>query len=555
MHHQETTFQQVFLSHLASTFSLTPEQVRSIALTLHDDEKKRALGDLSTNAAMVLAKIAGKPPREIAEIITSTFKHPHVASMSIAGPGFINITLTQEAWNEIAQKLFTDLHAYLTIGKGIHLPHYSVEFVSANPTGPLHLGHGRGGIIGDVLGNILRYLGYPVTKEFYINDAGKQIATLGISFKVRCQQALGIAAELPEDGYHGAYLVELANDLLSADRASVERAIETSDNAFFATYAKDHLLKKITATLRAYGITFDQWFSEKSLHDQGLVDAALKRLTANGHTFEEDGALWFRSTTFGDDKDRVLRRSNGEVTYAAADVAYMLSKLERGAEKLVLVLGQDHHSYVIRLKGIMQALGYNPDNIDVILYQLVTLKEEGELIRMSKRAGRIVSLEDVIEEVGPDVARFFYLNRKPDAHLDFDISLALQHTEENPVYYLQYAFVRINSILEKAAEHADLRHIDAKDCVNFEESEKLLLNKILALKSLLANICENYQVHLVTYYVLELAHQFHAFYAANKVINPGDITTSRRRLALLKTLHETFGCCFDIIGISKPEKM
>ncbi len=278
-------------------------------------------------------------------------------------------------------------------------------------------------------------------------------------------------------------------------------------------------------------------------------------MESRGHTFIQDGALWFRSTEFGDDKDRVLKRSNGEVTYVAADVAYMLNKLNRGAQKLIFVLGQDHHSYVVRLKGVMAALGHNPDNLDVILYQLVTLKEDGVALRMSKRAGRIVSLEDIIETVGADVARFFYLNRKADAHLDFDLALALKKTDENPVFYIQYAYVRTKSIFEKAAEHAELNNISANDLTDLDDEEKQLIKKIVAFKTLLNSMARNYQVHLLSYYVIELANQFHSFYAAHRVIEMSNITQSRKRLALVQILQNTFALCFELLGISCPEKM
>ena len=417
------------------------------------------------------------------------------------------------------------------------------------------MGHGRGGILGDVLGNILKFLGHHVTKEFYINDAGAQIQKLGNSFKIRCQQALGIEAEMPEDGYQGEYLVELAHDALKHIRHDIEQALKHHDDDFFAIYAKDYLLGKLKETLSNYGIHYDVWFSEKVLHVDGAVEAALKFLEKKNYTYLEEGALWFKSTAFGDDKDRVLKRGNGEVTYVAADVAYLQNKIARGNQKIIMVLGQDHHSYVQRMKSVMEALGHNPADIDIILYQLVTLKEDGQELRMSKRKGRIVSLEDVTETVGADVARFFYLNRKADAHLSFDIGLALKKTEENPVYYIQYAYVRINSVLAKAYEHTALCDITAIDIIELDHEEKVLLKKICNLKTLLKNMSHNYQVHLLTYYVLELAHLFHSYYGSHKVIDLENIRISRNRLALLITLQRTLQLCMELLGISCPEKM
>ncbi|MBN2267268.1 MAG: arginine--tRNA ligase [Candidatus Babeliaceae bacterium] len=543
------------LEYLKKTFNLSQSESDAFILSLNDDPKKGNFGDLSSNIALVIGNTRKEQPRRIAETITTTFSHPLIASSSIAGPGFINFTLTNEFFSNCRQELTADFDSYFKLPSEAPRYVFSDEFVSANPTGPLHLGHGRGGIIGDVLGNILRFVGHQVTKEFYINDAGKQIETLGLSFKIRCQQELGLTIELPEDSYQGTYLIDLAKECLAEDRIKVEEALATNEDTFFKQYAKNKLLAHITETLARYGIHFDVWFSEKTLHESGATEKALQLLTERGNTYEQDGALWFRSTAFGDDKDRVLRRSSGTITYVAADVAYILNKIERGAQKLIMVLGQDHHSYVHRLKGVMSALGYNPDNLSVILYQLVTLKEEGEVLRMSKRAGRIVSLAEIIEAVGTDVARFFYLNRKPEAHLEFDVALALERTEQNPVFYLQYAFVRTNSILEKAAPHTLLQSQAEEDFITWEPAERLLLKKIVALKRLLAVIGSNYQPHLLTFYVLELAHQFHSFYAEHQVIDLDRPSQSRRRLALVSLLQNTFKLSFALLGISAPEKM
>lgn len=546
--------QKAFLAHLTKTYSIPAEQCASFSMTINDDQKKQGFGDLSSNAALIVAKQVGKNPRHIAEECVQSFIHPAVLQITVAGPGFINFTLTDEAFALCSQSLFKDTKAFF-VPSDLKPHHYSIEFVSANPTGPLHIGHGRGGIIGDVVGNVLTFLGHTVTKEFYVNDAGKQIATLGMSLKIRCQQLLGDSVEMPEDAYQGDYLVAIAQELISSQKTAVEHALKNADLDFFSSYAKEKLLAKIKDTLSAYGVHFDVWFSEKTLHESKEVIKALETLEKNGHTYESDGALWFRSTTFGDDKDRVLRRSNKEVTYIAADVAYIQSKIARGAEKLVLVLGQDHHSYVVRLKGIMAALSYNPDNLEVILYQLVTVKEDGEIVRLSKRAGRIVSLEDIIQTVGTDVARFFYLNRKADAHLDFDLGLALKKTDENPVFYLHYAYVRTNSIFEKATDTKILSESTPHDLAHFDEEERLLIKKIISLKTILRSIESNYQAHLLTYYALELAQTFHSFYASNRVIDPSKQEQSKRRIALVHLVHNTLELCFELLGISCPEKM
>ena len=400
-----------------------------------------------------------------------------------------------------------------------------------------------------MLGNVLRFIGHEVSKEFYINDAGTQIQNLGISLKARVLQELGQQAAIPEGGYEGEYLIDIAKELVAAEGKSVA----DKPTEYFSAYAKEKLLAELKQTLKDYGIEYDVWFSEKSLHDDGSVTREIQALTKQNHTYEKEGATWFKSTEFGDDKDRVLKKANGELTYVAADIAYMDNKIKRGFNHIIMVLGQDHHSYVSRLKGLLQAMGHNPEMLDVILYQLVTLKASGAVMRMSKRAGRIVSLRDVIDVVGKDVARFFYLHRKADAHLDFDVDLALKRSEENPVYYLQYAYVRLKSIAEKAKEVPGLE----PDLSAYEmlEAEQLLLKKIIELKDILAGINRTLQPHLLTYYIIELAQAFHHYYAHNRVIDQENLAQSKMRLALMAELQDTFELVLGLLGISKPEKM
>ncbi|KKT01362.1 MAG: Arginine-tRNA ligase [candidate division TM6 bacterium GW2011_GWF2_43_17] len=545
-----------FFSFLRRYFSLNEVAISDVMMVLQDDARKDGFGDFSSNAAMVLARALGKSPRLIAQEIAAHFSDLAVERLEVAGPGFLNFFLTDACFAQEAQRYAANISSALASSRERYqIRSYSVEFVSANPTGPLHIGHGRGGIIGDVVGNVLRFLGNTVVKEFYVNDAGKQITTLGMSLMIRCRQVLGEQVELPEDSYHGEYLLQMAREMTSAVPDVVRSALEKNDVCYFSEYAYHRLREEQEETLAEYKIIFDVWFSERTLHASGEVDSSINLLIERGHTYELEGALWFKSTAFGDDKDRVLRRANGEYTYVAADVAYMLNKLKRGAEQLIMVLGQDHHSYVVRLKGILTALGYRPEQLDVILYQLVTVKEDGEVMRLSKRAGRIVSLKDIIDTVGPDVARFFYLNRKADAHLDFDLALALRRTDENPVFYLQYAYVRTGSILERAQNIAAMAKFSAQDLHSFAAEERLLLRKIFALKSMLVNISYNYQAHLLTYYVLELAQQFHSFYAVCRVIAPEDVEQSKRRLAVVALVRSTLGTCLELLGISTPAAM
>jgi arginyl-tRNA synthetase len=548
--------QHTFLQKIKELFAL--EATHTITIDINDDAKKQNFGDLSSNAALIIAKMVGENPRTIAQKIIANFIHPALERMDIAGPGFINFFLTDQALQTISAELFSHQENFFKQAPDAKKIFYNVEFVSANPTGPLHLGHGRNGIIGDVLGNVLLFIGHHVTKEFYINDAGSQMQKLGLSLKARCQQLLGQEAEIPEEGYHGEYLREIAENAIAHDKKNIEEKIaNTQPDAldFFINYAREKLLAQQKNTLDAYGIHFDVWFSEKVLHINGAVEGALKFLEQKNLTYVEEGALWFKSTAFGDDKDRVLKRSNGEVTYMAADVAYTQDKIFRGAEKVIIVVGQDHHGYVHRMKAVMESLERKAEDMEVLLYQLVTIKESGQSVRMSKRAGRIVGLEDIIETVGADVARFFFLNRKADAHLVFDIDLALKRTEENPVYYIQYAYVRTNSMFEKANEHQVLHNIKATDLYNLDEQEKLLLKKICALKVLLYNISKNYQTHLLTYYLLDLANLFHSYYGSHKVIDLENIATSRKRLALVKLVQKTLQLCMKLLGISNPEKM
>lgn len=519
----------------------------AIEFNLNTDEQKQQFGDITTNGAMVIAKQMGKNPRELAQLITQEINSNHIEKIEIAGPGFINIFLKQNTLNAIAQELFIKKDSYFKLKETSTF--YNIEFVSANPTGPLHFGHGRGGIIGDVLSNVLLFLGYKASKEHYVNDAGSQINKLGLSLKIRCQQQEGLDVQLPEDAYHGEYLIDLAQKCLQDYPEAL-----TQDDNFFMSYAYTHMLKGLQKTTSDYGITFDTWFSEKTLHTKAIEDA-IEELKRNNKTYEHDGALWFKSTEYGDDKDRVLKKADGSYTYAAADAAYMLSKASRGFNYLIFILGQDHHSYPKRLNGIRQALGLNHINLDCILYQLVSMKEDNERVRMSKRAGTIISLQDIIDTVGTDVARFFYLNRKADAHLEFNIDLALETTQENPVYYLQYAYVRTHAILKKAAEHTEFNNINYQDTQHLTKEEALIIKKLANLEDLLIDISKNYQVHLLTYYLLELAHLFHNYYHHNKVIEPISIDQSRGRLLLVTLVKEMFERCFNIIGISLPEKM
>jgi len=560
---------------IKETFNASNEAMQNVTLILNQG-KGAEFGDLSCNAALMLAKTLGRNPREVAQEIQQTLSSKYqdaeqsaffgvVEKIEIAGPGFLNITLTKQFWMTLTIEFFQqkDLFFQLNFDDATKTK-YLIEFVSANPTGPLHLGHGRGAIIGDTLTKVLNFLGHDVEKEFYINDAGNQMLILGQSLKIRCLQELGQQAELPAEGYAGQYMIDLAKKCID----KLGKDVIKENDKFFSDYAKNKMLELQQKDLHDYGVTFDRWYSEKTLHESSAVTKAAELLREKGLAYEQDGALWFKSTQFGDDKDRVIKKSDGNWTYIAADIAYHKDKYDRGFNKLINILGQDHHGYVKRLQATMQALGYPIDGLDVILYQLVTIKENDVVQRMSKRAGKFTQLSDIIDEVGVDVARFFYLNRKAEAHLEFDLAVALKKTDENPVFYIQYAYVRINSLLEKAQQNDqfyDYLNVlltggwedeeMVKIVSSMTEHEFTLLKKIMQLQDILQTIETSYQTHLLSYYTWELAQAWHNYYTNNKIIDVDNIGQSKVRIFAAVITKDALEICLDLLGISKPEKM
>ncbi|HSW77133.1 MAG TPA: arginine--tRNA ligase [Candidatus Saccharimonadales bacterium] len=546
-------FEQIksdFFSFLMHHLNISMDLITTSQFDLNIDEEKQTFGDINSNIALICAKPLQQNPRTLALNIVENFKHPFIAKIEMAGPGFLNFFMTQTWYQTLALEL-AHKKASFFCQKPTHPKKINIEFVSANPTGPMHVGHGRNGILGDVLANILQFLHHDVCKEFYINDAGAQITKLGDSLKVRCLQLLGDDIQLPEDAYHGQNLVDLAGQCV----AQFGKNLEQEPDTFFQVYAKEHMLADLQSTLENYGILFDIWFSEKSLHDHGKVDAALNRLITSGHTYVQDGALWFRSTTFGDDKDRVLKKANGELTYVAADVAYLIDKLDRGFDELIMILGHDHHSYKVRLHSIMQALGYDPKKLHIILYQLVHIMKDGAPVKMSKRSGNMITLSEVVDEVGKNVARFFFLNRKADAELQFDLDLALQQSNENPVYYIQYAYVRTLSIQRKAEEENITVNATCLYDQEFSDLEKLLLRKMCALKSLIYSISNNHQIHVLAYYTHELAGLFHKYYNMQRVIDASNPAVTQQRLHCIGLIQQTLQTCLFLMGITPLEKM
>ena len=539
-----------FFSFLQNQYNLNDAQLARCNFDINTDPEKAAFGDLNSNTAMVLAKDLSTNPRVLAQTIIDKFQHPSIAKIEIAGPGFLNFFLTEQCLIDCAQQIFEQKDNFFK-SDDLITQKINIEFVSANPTGPLHFGHGRNGILGDTIATILEFLGNDVTREFYINDAGAQITKLGNSLRVRYSQALGQTVQMPDDAYHGQYLIDFGQELATENGD----ALIGGTDEFFQDITKQKMLAQQKETLQAYGIRFDIWFSEKELKSKVNIQDYIQKLSDNGYTYELDGALWFATTKFGDDKDRVLRKSDGEYTYLAGDLPYLVDKLERGYDKLIMILGHDHHSFVTRLSALMQALGYDADRLNVILYQLVHITKNGESAKMSKRAGTIVDLHDIINTVGKDVARYFYLNRKADAELDFDLELALTTSNENPVYYIQYAYVRTNSILQKAAElNPELVNITIADCKHVSDQEKLLIKKIVSLQALLKTLNSSYQTHLLAYYTFELANIFHSYYNNTKAI-VDDVEKTKNSLFIIKIMNNTLNLCFKLMGISSPQKM
>jgi len=567
-------FLQLFKKTLLQTaqtlfFPENPETFSRVEIILNT-EKDSSHGDLSTTVALQVAKLTKKNPKEIASIIQSELKqlstqnqnlNDTFSSCTIAGIGFLNFTLSENSWKEILRDLTmspTEFFKPQTISPQKIL----IEFVSANPTGPLHLAHGRNAIIGDVLASVLSFLGHNVTREFYINDAGNQINKLGASLQNRYLHLLGVEQPFPEGGYAGAYLQETAQQLYEQEKDTYKDA----DASFFGAYAKTAMLSLIKSNLSEYGVTFDHFTSEKSMYETGKVDAVIAALTEKGFTYEADGALWLRSTDFGDDKDRVLRKADGKMTYLAPDTAYYQENFNHGYDRLINILGQDHHGYVTPRNAALKALGCDISKFTCLIYQLVLMKKNDAYVRMSKRAGNFEQLSDVIKTVGRDVARYFFLNRKADAHLELDLEQALKQNDENPVYYIHYAFVRTESLMAKAAEaHEELAefvkdmslnpHSVASEITKLPETAHNLIKKIVSLRDILEAIGNNNQTHMLAYYSYELAAQFHNFYAHTKIIIPDDMATTRNNLLIVSVVRRTLHLCLDLLGLSKPKSM
>ncbi len=528
-----------------------------------EQPREKSFGDFASNIAMQLAGRWKTNPRAIGEALRLELeKEPDLVRVTVDGPGFINMTLDVGCWHRRLVEIAAagDDFARLDYGRGRKV---LVEFVSANPTGPLHIGHGRGAAVGDVLARLLTRAGYEVDREYYVNDAGNQMRILGRSLRWRYLELLGHrSGPLPEGYYQGEYLVKLAQEVRSVHGDGLVPADLTEDDDqgldFFTPYAAEAILNGIRNDLELFGVEFERWTSEKDFFASGRVDAVLDELRAKGVLYEQEGALWFASSRFGDEKDRVVVRANGVKTYFASDIAYHRDKFERGYDLLIDVWGADHHGYVPRLRAAIEALGCDPERFAVILVQLVSLSRGGTPVAMSTRSGEFITLEEVVREVGRDAARYFFLTRRSDSHLEFDLELAKAQNNDNPVYYAQYAHARICSILRKAREEgfdvhgAELRAGCGSRLGMPEELE--LIRKLDDFTVLLESAARNLEPHRLTYYLDDLATRFHSYYNRHRVVTE-DRETSRDRLLLVASIRQVINICLGLLGVSSPERM
>jgi arginyl-tRNA synthetase len=529
------------------------EQIPDVVLEI---PKEKAHGDYSTNMAMQLARVAKRAPRAIAEEMIAHFDRSKasIEKIELAGPGFINFYMNNSYLTDLIPAILEAGEKYgeTNAGGGQKV---QVEFVSANPTGDLHLGHARGAAVGDSLSNILAKAGYEVSREYYINDAGNQIHNLAKSLEARYFQALGIEKEMPEDGYHGADIIEIGKRLAEESGDKYVNMDEQERFELFREYGLKEEMAKLKRDLEDFRVRFDVWFSETSLYKNGKIDEALDALRAVGYIYEHEGATWLRSTDFGDDKDRVLIKQDGSYTYLTPDIAYHKDKLDRGFEKLINIWGADHHGYIPRMRAAIQALGYSPEALEVEIIQLVHLYKNGEKMKMSKRTGKAVTMRDLVDEVGLDATRYFFAMRSSDTHLDFDLDLAVSESNENPVYYAQYAHARICSILRQGQEQgmtvdsgADLSMVDS-------EKEIDLLKKLGEFPAAVSEAALKRMPHRITNYIFELASAFHSFYNAEKVLDSENEERTKARVALVKAVQITLKNALSLIGVSAPEKM
>lgn len=552
--------------------------------------RDKSHGDFACNIAMRLAKIAKRKPRDLAELLVNQIGESSlITKIDIAGPGFINFTLADSAFQSLVKQVLNDGDKFGSsdVGAGKKV---QVEFVSANPTGPLHVGHGRGAAYGAVVSNLLKEVGFEVSKEYYVNDAGRQMDILATSVWLRYLELCGEKVVFPSNGYKGDYVIDIAEQIHKNHAAEFHRAfadvvnnvpkdegLEGGDKEAhidgLINNAKDLLgqahyrsvfgvglngiLKDIREDLAEFGVVFDEWFSERSLMESNAIEKAMSKLKENNYVYEQDGALWFRSTDFGDEKDRVVIRDNGQTTYFASDIAYHLNKFDRGFDKCLDVWGADHHGYVPRVNASIKAMGENPDRLDVLLVQFAVLYSGGKKMQMSTRSGQFVTLRELREDVGNDAARYFYVMRKCEQHLDFDLDLAKSKSNENPVYYIQYAHARVCSVFrelnEKGFAFDESVGLDSIALLD-NSHEKTLLSTLARYPDVVEAAALNYEPHLLPHYLRELANDFHTYYNAHKFIVDDD-KLRNARMCLISAVRQAIKNGLSIIGVSAPEAM
>jgi arginyl-tRNA synthetase len=552
-----------FKSHLAESFAHALREVAPDfvgATILIERPKQASHGDYACNLAMQLAKPLRKSPRDIANaLITALPKSDVVEKVEIAGAGFINVFITKAAKQEVVRGVLQAAANYgrINVGAGKKV---GVEFVSANPTGPLHVGHGRGAAVGDCLCSVLDAAGWDVTREFYYNDAGVQIDNLTLSVQLRCKGITPDDASWPESGYRGDYIADVARAYLAKETiVSSDQNItgkgDVNDAEAIRHFAVAYLRREQDLDLRAFGVEFDVFSLESALYTEGKVDATVQKLIASGHTYEQEGALWLRTTDFGDDKDRVMRKSDGGYTYFVPDVAYHLEKWKRGFVRVINEQGSDHHSTITRVRAGLQALdeGIPKGWPDYVLHQMVTVLKNGEEVKISKRAGSYVTLRDLIDEVGCDATRYFLAARHPDSQLVFDIDLAKSQSNDNPVYYIQYAHARISTVLGQwGGERTALLNADVS--ILDSEYETALLQRMIDYPQVIETAAEDLAPHLVAFYLKELAADFHSYYNASRFLVE-DEKVKLARLALIAAVAQTIKNGLALLGVSAPDKM
>lgn len=527
------------------------ESIPEIKIEIPKDTKN---GDYATNIAMVLTKLAKRNPREIAQLIVDHLdtEAAHVKKIDIAGPGFINFYLDSSYLNAVIDQA---LELDTQFGRVAESKNKKilVEYVSANPTGDLHIGHARNAAVGDTLCNILDAAGYDVTREYYINDAGNQITNLAKSIEARYLQHLGQKAEMPADGYHGQDIKNIGANLAEKQ----PNLMDLSDDERLKTFRQlgvDYEMAKLKQDLADFNIHFDNWFSETSLYEKGEIKAVLERMKENGYTYEQDGATWLRTTDFKDDKDRVLIKKDGTYTYFLPDIAYHYDKFQRGNDNLINLFGADHHGYINRLKASLETFGVDSDRLEIQIMQMVRLMQDGEEVKMSKRTGNAITLREIMDEVGIDAARYFLTMRSADTHFDFDMALAKEQSQDNPVYYAQYAHARICSILRQAEAQGYQveKGADYQTITNDKAIE--LLKKVAEFEPMIEGAAEARAPHRVTNYIQDLAAHFHKFYNAEKVLTEDQVKT-KAHLALIDAVRITLRNALQLVGVTAPEQM